>query len=54
MFDGPGDYKLSFSRLFNSRASTPPYHFGAGTLWRHSFQWDLTDEVNGWVKVTDP
>jgi RHS repeat-associated protein len=54
LFGGPGEYKLAFSRLFNSRAATPPYHFGGGTLWRHSFQWDLTDDINGWVKITDP
>ncbi|MEY4246016.1 MAG: hypothetical protein RLZZ245_3601, partial [Verrucomicrobiota bacterium] len=54
LFDGPGDYRLSFSRSFNSRSSAPPYHFGGGTLWRHSFQWELTDDINGWVKIIDP
>lgn len=54
LFGGPGDYQLAFSRIFASRASTTPYHFGGGTLWRHSFQWDLSDEINNWIKITDP
>lgn len=47
IFGNSSGQKLTFSRHFSSRASNPPYHFGSGSLWRHSFQFDLVDAQNG-------
>lgn len=54
LFNGAGENFLTFYRQFSSRASSAPYHFGAGNVWRHAFQWELTDDINGWIKIIGP